>query len=118
MTFGKFLAMACMCHQRSDRSFFLRGKQFPVCARCTGVLTGLIAGIIIAIATKCNYYGYFLVLLIPMIVDGTVQQFTNYESNNILRLITGFFGGIGIIYIFLTIHFLTVRLAIFFLKSI
>ncbi|MEI3349189.1 MAG: DUF2085 domain-containing protein [Dysosmobacter sp.] len=28
------------CHQRPDRSFFFHGKQFPVCARCTGVFLG------------------------------------------------------------------------------
>lgn len=28
------------CHQRPDRSFFFRGRQFPLCARCTGVLLG------------------------------------------------------------------------------
>ena len=31
------------CHQMPERSFFIRGKQFPVCARCTGVMIGNIA---------------------------------------------------------------------------
>src|SRR3954470_13491308 len=29
-----------MCHQRPERSFFLRGHQLPVCARCTGLYAG------------------------------------------------------------------------------
>lgn len=29
------------CHRRCERSFFVRGRQFGVCARCTGLLTGL-----------------------------------------------------------------------------
>ena len=33
------------CHQRSDRSLFFRGCQFPVCARCTGLFAGQAAGI-------------------------------------------------------------------------
>ena len=28
------------CHQMPERSFFYKGKQFPVCARCTGVIIG------------------------------------------------------------------------------
>jgi uncharacterized membrane protein len=26
-----------ICHQRPERSFVLNGRQFPVCARCTGL---------------------------------------------------------------------------------
>jgi len=26
-----------VCHQLADRSFFLWGRQLPVCARCTGI---------------------------------------------------------------------------------
>ena len=27
------------CHQMPERSFFYKEYQFPVCARCTGVIT-------------------------------------------------------------------------------
>ena len=38
-----FLAGSVVCHQIPDRSFFLDGRQFPVCARCTGLyLSGLV----------------------------------------------------------------------------
>ncbi|MBQ7822086.1 MAG: DUF2085 domain-containing protein [Clostridia bacterium] len=97
-----------MCHQRTDRSFFIGSRQFPLCARCTGILFGYILGIIIAILTDCKSYKLFPLLLIPMIFDGTLQHFTRYESNNIKRLITGLCGGIGIIYIFICIHMFTV----------
>ena len=30
------------CHQRADRSFYWKGRKFPLCARCTGVLVGYI----------------------------------------------------------------------------
>lgn len=39
MVFGQNMG----CHQMPERSFFIRGKQFPVCARCTGVFLGNIA---------------------------------------------------------------------------
>ncbi|MBQ3473297.1 MAG: DUF2085 domain-containing protein, partial [Methanobrevibacter sp.] len=25
-----------ICHRMHERSFFIKGHQFPVCARCTG----------------------------------------------------------------------------------
>ena len=28
------------CHQMATRSFFFKGFQFPLCARCTGILVG------------------------------------------------------------------------------
>jgi uncharacterized membrane protein len=38
-----FAAGGLICHQRPERSFFLDGDQFPVCARCTGLyLSGAI----------------------------------------------------------------------------
>ena len=43
MSFGKFAG----CHQRPDRSFFINGHQFPVCARCTGVLIGQYSALIL-----------------------------------------------------------------------
>ncbi len=33
-----------ICHQLPDRSFFLDGRQLPVCARCTGLYLGAAAG--------------------------------------------------------------------------
>jgi uncharacterized membrane protein len=29
-----------ICHQRPERSFFVHGRQLPVCARCTGLYVG------------------------------------------------------------------------------
>ena len=43
------------CHQISERSFFIKGYQFPVCARCTGVFFGeIIAIFLILIGIKIN----------------------------------------------------------------
>ena len=41
------LGNKCGCHQMEERSFKIKGYQFPVCSRCTGILTGQIIGIII-----------------------------------------------------------------------
>ena len=118
MKLKDFLGIAFMCHQRPDRSFFIKGKQLPLCARCTGILIGYILGIIIAIITSCRNNIYFLLLLIPMIIDGGIQQFLGINSNNWRRLFTGIMGGIGIIYIFITIHLFTVDLAMLLLQHL
>lgn len=39
-----------LCHQRPDRSFFVHGRQMPVCARCTGLYVGAAFGAPLALA--------------------------------------------------------------------
>jgi uncharacterized membrane protein len=41
-----------ICHQLPERSFFLDGQQFPVCARCTGLYASGLAGLATWIVVK------------------------------------------------------------------
>ena len=75
-----------ICHRIPERSFFFRGHQFPY-----------------FIYAYFNYVDYDLnllilaiILLVPAFLDGTTQLFQFRQSNNILRLITGLLGGIGL----------------------
>ncbi len=93
-----------ICHRRPERSFFYKGHQFPVCARCTGFY---ISGIACIILFKYFPLPYNLttmligiILLIPSAIDGTTQLFEMRESNNTLRFITGILGGIGLIMVY------------------
>ena len=108
MKLGKFLAIAFMCHQKPERSFCFKGKQFPLCARCTGILIGYFLGIYMAYIISCNNYLWLLICILPMLVDGGIQFIFKIESNNFRRLITGMLGGIGIIFLFRNIHVFTV----------
>src|SRR5690554_4541281 len=90
-----------ICHKKPERSFFYRGKQFPICSRCTGIFIGYIIGIIIIILSFLFNYQipkpqYLFILITPMAIDGTMQFLTSYESTNIKRLITGILSGIAI----------------------
>jgi uncharacterized membrane protein len=38
-----YQAFSYVCHQIPDRSFFIAGHQFAVCARCTGIYAGFTA---------------------------------------------------------------------------
>lgn len=43
-----------------------------------------------------------------MIIDGGIQYLFHIESNHVRRLLSGVLGGIGIIYLLITIHKFTV----------
>ena len=97
----KWLPIIFGCHQRPERSFFFHGKQFPICARCTGELIGIIVTPIGYCFLKKLPIWVFFVLLIPLVTDGLIQAKTKYESNNTKRLITGVLFGIGLMMLFM-----------------
>ncbi len=89
------------CHQKASRSYFIKNYQMPICARCLGLTIGYILGFCF-FNSSINIIAYIL-LIIPLIIDGLLQLKTNYESTNLKRLITGIFAGIGYISIFIII---------------
>lgn len=94
MEFGHILG----CHQMESRSFSFFGYQFPLCARCTGVLLGEILGIVsICFGIRLKWY-----IIIPLIaimgIDWFIQYLQIQSSNNIRRLITGTLCGVGLTY--------------------
>lgn len=88
------------CHQRADRSFFIGGCQFPLCARCTGVFLGQLSAVVMLIFRKALSPVLSLVLLLVMGADWFIQRIGVLESDNIRRLITGIMGGAGIIFLY------------------
>lgn len=88
------------CHQMVNRSLFLGGYQFPVCARCTGVLIGNISSVILIFIRTPNWKWLFLGCLI-MFIDWLVQYLRIRESTNLRRLITGLLGGYSLTTLFL-----------------
>lgn len=97
----KWLPRIFGCHQNPERSFFIKGKQFPICARCTGEFIGiLLTPVIYAFIKRFPLWTYFL-MLVPLIIDGTVQAITRYKSNNMKRLVTGLIFGVGFMMLFM-----------------
>ena len=82
------------CHQMPERSFFIGSYQLPLCARCTGIVIGHVLGIVVAMFCKVSFWT--LLGTLPLMVDGTLQEATGYESTNPRRLLTGIFYGFGV----------------------
>lgn len=83
------------CHQHSDRSVFINGNQMPYCTRCVAIFVGMAVGAFISMLIMVNVDWKWVVAgLVPMGIDGGIQLVFSYESNNILRILTGFPAGL------------------------
>ncbi|MCI7656497.1 DUF2085 domain-containing protein [Anaerotignum sp.] len=98
------------CHCRADRSFFFHGKQFPICARCTGEMIGILAGIPVFFLMPAPPAWVLALFLLPLVADGCIQRLTAYESTNLRRLVTGILFGYGIMMLFLLSTAATLRM--------
>ena len=89
-----------ICHRKPERSFHIKGYQFPVCARCTGFYISLIVYFTYTYYFFVDYTPFLLssaiLLLLPAAIDGLTQLLEYRESNNLLRFITGLLGGLGL----------------------
>lgn len=90
MQFGEWLG----CHQIPERSFFCAGYQFPVCARCTGVIISSIIATLVFNKKMISLDTAFGMSSI-MLADWLIQHYGIKESTNARRLITGLIGGYG-----------------------
>ena len=93
-----------ICHRIPERTFIVHGHYFPVCARCTGFYIGAFSYFIFVYFFYVNYSTSVVILavfmLIPTFLDGFTQLISFRESNNLLRLLTGLIGGVGLAILF------------------
>ncbi len=108
------------CHQMHERSYSLNGNQMPVCARDVGIFIGFSSGLllmsftrgardlkdilldILNLDTEMSEIKKTLILIIvggvfalPLILDGSIQLVSDYESFNAFRTFTGLLFGFG-----------------------
>ncbi len=107
----KWLPIFCGCHQRPERSFFVKGYQMPVCARCEGELIGTLISLI-AIWFIRPTFPVLAILMVPMVLDGLIQALTKYESTNWRRLVTGILFGFGAGMLVLTLGIIAFKFGI------
>ncbi|PKL66209.1 MAG: hypothetical protein CVV28_11940 [Methanobacteriales archaeon HGW-Methanobacteriales-1] len=85
-----------LCHGIPDRTIYFKNKPLPLCARCTGTLIGIFTLPIFHWVIISPSLVVILVLGLPALLDGITQFVGWRESNNKLRLITGFLLGMSI----------------------
>ncbi|MGM0405032.1 MAG: DUF2085 domain-containing protein [Thermoplasmatota archaeon] len=82
-----------ICHGDEERCFRFRGRALPICSRCFGFYSGIALGVVLGIffIEMSPLYLFILTLLtlIPLAVDGSLQELTSWKSNNPLRFMTG-----------------------------
>lgn len=84
------------CHQMPERSFYYHDYQFPICARCTGVLVGKAITILFLIGGLVLKLPFAIFCMFIMFFDWFIQFIGLKESNNVRRFLTGILGGIGL----------------------
>lgn len=88
-----------------ERSFFIGDYQFPLCARCTGIQIGRVIAVLLfpfVLIPLRIALTVLPLLLLPLALDGLVQKYTSYESNNFKRVVTGILWGFSSVTLILT----------------
>ncbi len=94
-----------VCHQISDRTLHIVGHSLPLCARCTGIYSGFLLGIIyhMLIGSRKNSQLPPMKILLTsigfimlLIADGLAFQLGLWNSTNYMRLLLGLLCGSSI----------------------
>ncbi|MCA1818761.1 MAG: DUF2085 domain-containing protein [Halobacteriales archaeon] len=97
------------CHGIPDRCFRWDGRPMWLCARCVGVLAGQgVAAVGVAAAAAFSWrllatpwgWGPACLAIAACTADWALQTWLGLPSTNGRRLVTGFFGGAGVIVVF------------------
>lgn len=89
------------CHQLPERSFFVKGYQVPVCARCTGVFIGQLTAVLLALLKHPFPFISSVFCMAVMGADWGLQALDIRKSTNVRRFITGICGGLGLFSLYL-----------------
>ena len=90
-----------VCHQLSDRAFHLSGYPLAVCARCLGIYSGFLFGLIVypfafsLTRTDTPPRQWLILALVPLGVDFFGGFVGAFENSSASRLITGLIAGVA-----------------------
>jgi uncharacterized membrane protein len=93
--------LSVTCHRLPGRCIDLPWGESGLCARCTAFWGGLAvtaAAVLVAGRSPVGPAPAFLMLL-PMVVDGSMQHLHVYESPDIVRIATGVLCGAGLAFL-------------------
>lgn len=102
-----------VCHQIYTHSFSIGGHQLPLCARCTGIYLGAIAGLGLLMALRrravllpasrmISILALFFGVMLADGINSTFQTFGSglWETTNLVRVVTGALAGIAVPFFF------------------
>lgn len=96
---GIYYAFSLICHQRIDRSFVIFGEKMACCERCAAIYTGMLLVGLLYAARRTRIqplpFWIFMLLTIPIALDGFTQEFGLRESTWELRVVTGSLFALG-----------------------
>jgi len=95
-----------LCHQIPERSFFIAGHQFAVCARCTGLYGGFALALLLyplirsLHSTAVPQVKWLFLAAAPLVIDFSLTLFGIWENTHTSRLLTGMLlGGATVFYV-------------------
>lgn len=84
-----------ICHQDDARSFHVDGEKIGVCIRCSAIYFGFFLGLITLPLSRAlkrkniPAMGFFLLAVLPMVVDAVLNATGIQASTPMTRVITG-----------------------------
>lgn len=84
-----------VCHQIPERSFYVAGHPFAVCARCTGLYAGLAAGILLyplvrpLRSTQTPARRWLFIAAVPVGADFLLGFLGIWQNTHLSRSLTG-----------------------------
>ena len=101
-----YKSFSYVCHQIPERSFFIFGHQFAVCARCTGIYAGFtVATILYPIVrsfrqTEAPPRKWLFIAAAPLAIDFALGYFGIWENTHSSRFATGaLLGAVSVFYV-------------------
>src|SRR6266568_443152 len=94
-----FYSLHYVCAQIPSHSFYIFGHQLGMCERNFSIYASMFLGSLIFTLTKKRLSGipwwFWILMILPMAIDGTTQMFGLRESTWMLRVVTGTLFGLG-----------------------
>ena len=101
-----YQAFSHACHQQPERSFFIAGQPFAVCARCTGLYIGFVLIVLLyplltsLRRTDPPQRKWLFLSVVPLAIDFGLGFLGIWENTRASRFLTGaLLGGVVVFYV-------------------
>lgn len=104
LSFLNYFVFHLACHQNPNRSFWVCGYPMAVCARCSGIYTGVFSGWLLCrfrlrfrnLIEKSLTRTKLVVCFAPLLADVVLHTFFEVPDWSLIRAATGFVAGCAV----------------------